>query len=121
MCEPHLDLLALTSRLLKALSAGERPRNVSGMLMDVARDLALWFLWAALRFEWAYIAVELTCAIQKRLALMHRAARSELLSARTVVDVTCRIISKVAAREGAIISLGLVEHRDMWRDTLHLD
>src|ERR1700757_4296769 len=25
------------------------------------------------------------------------------------------------AREGAIISLGLVEHRDMWRDTLLLD
>lgn len=28
-----------------------------------------WFLWAALRFEWADIAVELACAIQKRLAL----------------------------------------------------
>jgi len=121
VCEPHLDLLALTSRLLKALSASERSRNVSGMLMDVARDLALWFLWAALRFEWAYIAVELTCAIQKRLALMHRAARSELLSARAVVDVTCRIISKVAAREGAIISLRFVVHRNMWRDTLLLD
>jgi hypothetical protein len=38
--EPHLDLLALTPRLLKALGAGERPRNVSGMLMDIARDLA---------------------------------------------------------------------------------
>jgi hypothetical protein len=35
-----------------------------------------------------------------------------------VVDVTCRIISKVTAREGAIISLRLVEHGDMWRDTL---
>jgi hypothetical protein len=53
VCEPHLDLLALTSRLLKALGASERPGNVSGMLMDVARDLALWFLWAALRFELA--------------------------------------------------------------------
>jgi hypothetical protein len=52
---------------------------------------------------------------------MHRAARSELLSARAVVDVACRIISKVAGREGAIISLGLVDHRDMWRDTLLLD
>jgi hypothetical protein len=38
--EPHLDLLALTPRLLKALGASERPRNVSGMLMDIARDLA---------------------------------------------------------------------------------
>ena len=38
--EPHLDLLALTSRLLKALGASKRPGDVSGMLMDVARDLA---------------------------------------------------------------------------------
>jgi hypothetical protein len=69
MCKPHLDLLALTSRLLKARGASERPGNVSGMLMNVTRDLALWLLWAALRFERAYIAVELACAIQKRLAL----------------------------------------------------
>jgi len=59
VCEPHLDLLALTSRLLKALGASERPGNVSGMLVDVARDLASWFLWTALRFERANIAVEL--------------------------------------------------------------
>ena len=40
VCEPHLDLLGLTSRLLKALGTSERPGNVSGMLVDVARDLA---------------------------------------------------------------------------------
>src|ERR1700751_3605334 len=57
--EPHLDLLALTSRLLKALNASGRACNVSGMLMDVARDLAPWFLWAAVRFGRADIAVEL--------------------------------------------------------------
>jgi hypothetical protein len=61
--EPHLDLLALMSRLLEALGANERPGNVSGVLMDVARGLARWFLWAALRFEWANIAVEFACAI----------------------------------------------------------
>jgi hypothetical protein len=38
--EPHLDFLALMSRLLKALGASERPGNVSGMLMDIARNLA---------------------------------------------------------------------------------
>ena len=76
MREPHLDLLALMSRLLEALGASERPGNVSGMLMDVARDLTRWFFWTALWFEWAYIAVELAGAIQKRLALMHGAACS---------------------------------------------
>jgi hypothetical protein len=38
--KPHLDLLAFMSRLIKALGAGERPGNVSGMFVDVARDLA---------------------------------------------------------------------------------
>jgi hypothetical protein len=40
VCEPHLDLPALTPRLLEALAASERPGNISGVLMDVARDLA---------------------------------------------------------------------------------
>ena len=85
--EPHLDLLALMSRLLEALGASERPRNVPGMFMDIARDLARWFLWAALWFEWANVAVELACAIQQRLALVHGAARPKSLSAGAVVDV----------------------------------
>jgi hypothetical protein len=40
VCKAHLDLLALTPRLLEALGANERPGNVAGALMDVARDLA---------------------------------------------------------------------------------
>ena len=106
MREPHLDLLALTLRLLKSLGANERPGNISGMLMDIAWDLAGWLLWAALGFEWAYIAVELARTIQQRLALV-RAARSEPLSAWAVVDVVGRIISKVAARECTVIRFDL--------------
>src|SRR3954467_8438598 len=56
VCKPHLDLLALAPRLLEALGASERPGNVSRVFMDVARDLARWILWTALRFEWATIA-----------------------------------------------------------------
>src|SRR6476646_10557573 len=52
---------------------------------------------------------------------MHGATCPKLLSARTVIDVAGRIISKVAARESAIIALRFVEHRDMWRDALLLD
>ena len=121
VCEPHLDLLALTSRRLEALGTSERPGDVPGVLMYVARDLARWFFWTALRFKRAYIAVELARTIQKRLALVHGAARSEPLSARAVVDVAGRIISKVAAREGAVIPLRFVEHGDVWRDALLLD
>src|ERR1700710_2272402 len=89
--------------------------------MDVAWDLARWVFRTALRFERAYVAVELAGAIQKRLALMHGPARPKLLTARAVVDVGGRVISKVAARERAIVSLRLVEHRNMWRDALLLD
>jgi ABC transporter substrate binding protein len=41
-------------------------------LVDVARDLARWIFRTALWLEWAYIAVELACAIHKRLALHAR-------------------------------------------------
>jgi len=40
VCKPHLDLLALTSRLFETLRANERPGDVAGALMDIARDLA---------------------------------------------------------------------------------
>src|SRR5664280_3329486 len=121
MREPHLDLLTLAPRLLEALGASERPGNISRALMNVARDLARRLLWATLRFERTYIAVELAGTIQKRFALVHGAAGPEPLSARAMVDVASRIVPKVAARESAVISLRFVEHRDMWRDTLLLD
>ena len=44
--KPHLELLALTSRLLKIFGASERPGDVPGVFKD-ARDLRE----AALRFE----------------------------------------------------------------------
>jgi hypothetical protein len=97
VCKLHLDLLALTSRRLEAFGASERPGDVARVLMYVARDLTRWFFWTALRFKRACVAVELARTIQKRFALVHGAARSKPLSARTVVDVTGRIISKVAA------------------------
>lgn len=40
MCEPHLNLLALMPRQLEPFGASERPGNISGMLMNIARDLA---------------------------------------------------------------------------------
>jgi hypothetical protein len=36
VCEPHLNLLALAARLLKALSTSERKGDVPGTLVDVA-------------------------------------------------------------------------------------
>ncbi len=55
----------------KASVPAKRTGNVSGVLVDVARDLARWHLRTALRFERAYVAVELAGAIEKRLAIVH--------------------------------------------------
>src|ERR1700688_4123736 len=44
----------------------------------MSRGILRWFLWTALRFERTCIAIELAGAIQKRLALVHGAARPEL-------------------------------------------
>jgi hypothetical protein len=59
VCEPHLDLVALTARLFESFSVGKRTGDVSGVLVDVARDLARWVCRTALWFKRTYIAVEL--------------------------------------------------------------
>jgi hypothetical protein len=103
-----------------SVSASERAtsRACSWMSRGILRD---GFLRAALRFERAYIAVELAGAIQERLALVHCAARSKPLPAGALVNVVCRVISEVPTREGAIVPLRLVEHRNMGRDTFFLN
>src|SRR4051812_28164655 len=52
---------------------------------------------------------------------MHRAARSEQLAAWAVIDIGCRIKAEVGTREGAVLPVGPVKHRDMWCDALLLD
>ena len=87
MCKSHLDLLALTSRCLEALGASERPGNVPGMLMDVARDLARWFFRTALRFEWASIAVELAPGLTPNSIQQKYAHPKDNLDLRSLVVV----------------------------------
>ena len=50
---------------------------------------------AALRFEWTWVAVEFARAIEQRVAVVYCAARSELLSARALVDIRSRVVSEV--------------------------
>ena len=72
------------SKLSVSVSDRAMYRACSWISRGILRD---GFLWAALRFERAYIAVELAGTIQKRLAFVHGAAPPEPLSARAVVDV----------------------------------
>src|SRR5947199_839642 len=52
---------------------------------------------------------------------MHRAARSEQLAAWAVIDIPCRIKAEVGTREGAVLPVRPVKHRDMWCDALLFD
>src|SRR5438270_464658 len=90
--------------------------------MPIAWNLAKRDLRTALRSELATVAVMLPCQIEKCGSAIHECpGRRQGLTRGTVIEVACRLIAKVAAREGAVISLRPVEHRDMRRDTLLLD
>jgi len=90
--------------------------------MDVARDPTKRDLRAAQRFELAAVAIMLPRQIEQRGSIIHqRSGCRQGLTRRAVVDIACRVISEVAAREGAIVSLRFVVHRNMRRDTLLLD
>src|SRR4051795_6556496 len=52
---------------------------------------------------------------------MHRAARCEQLAAWAVIDIRCRIKAEVGTREGAVLPVRLIKHRDMWCDALLFD
>src|SRR6185436_8008332 len=91
------------------------------MLMNVAWDLARGFLRAASRLERASIAVEFARPIKQCRAFMHRAAGSKFFSRRTIVSISLGVVSEIAAREGAILSLRLVDDGDVWGDLLLLD
>src|SRR5205814_8875999 len=88
------------------------------MRMAVARGRARCVLWAGLGLERTYITVARAGTIQKRLAFVHGAARPEPLATRAMINVIGRVISKVAARERAVVPPRLVEHRNVWRDIL---
>src|SRR5918996_1379286 len=121
MREPHLDALTIAPRLLEGVSADERSGDIACMLVNVAWNFSGRLLRTAPGLEGALVAIEFARAIEKRLALMHGAARSELLAARTVVDVVLGVISKVAAREGAVVALRLVKDGNVRCDLLFLD
>jgi hypothetical protein len=66
--EPHLDALALATRLLEGIGASERSGDVTSALIDAARDPTLRCFWTASGFEIALYAVGHTAAIEDRVS-----------------------------------------------------
>jgi len=95
--KPHLDLLALIARFLKLRGAYERPRMITGVLVNVARDYAVLSVWAALRLERTRAAVVGACRIAQHIARDNTARRLQELTHRTNVSVAIFVEFKVAA------------------------
>src|ERR1700746_2522727 len=49
--EPHLDALALATRLLEGIGASERSGDITSALIDATRDPTLRCFWTASGFE----------------------------------------------------------------------
>src|SRR5512143_71388 len=57
MCKQHLNTFAIAARSFECFGLGQGPRNVTSLLVDVARDSAQRRHWAALRLEYAATTV----------------------------------------------------------------
>ena len=57
VCEQHLDALSVATRLLEGFRVSECAGGIASVLVDTARDFALWRLWAAFGLERARATV----------------------------------------------------------------
>src|SRR5678816_998593 len=106
VCEQHLDLFAITARLLECLSLCQRTGNVTRFLVDAARDPANRRLWTASRLERAAPAVEYAREVkQSRFPIVDQpACRRENLTRRTDVNVTLLVEREVFPIECPIVA-----------------
>src|SRR5713101_2823549 len=121
MGEQHLDLLPLPARDDVGLGLGDGTSLVAGGFIDRAWYLASRSIRAAARLQRAGVAVRLASAVAHGVVLRRcgpwRGERSsvflQLLAARADVDVARPVVGEVVTREGPILALGFVEHRDV--------
>src|SRR5215204_4840040 len=110
------------ARSFECFGLGQRPRNVTSLLVDAARHPTERRLWTALRFQRAASAVAHAGHIQKCLPIVDQPARRrEGLAGRTGVQVALLVELEVFPTEGPVLALRLVDHRDVWSDLLVLD
>ena len=96
MCKAHLNLFALVTRFLERRCSIERTRMIAGVLVDVARDYALWSVRAALGLKEAQAAVVGARRIAQHVARENAARRFEELTCWTNVYVAVFVEPKVA-------------------------
>ena len=100
--EQHLDLLSFAPGLLVVRRGMDRPGDVSCVLVDVARDLAMRRLGAASLFKRAWVAVGLLGAIEPCPAIMHAARGSQLFAPGADIKPVLGVPGEVGARQRAV-------------------
>ena len=122
MREAHLDLFAFTTRLLECARCRRRIGPRRGHARECYAELCEPGSWAASGFKWTWSAVGPVAQIQKRRTVIHeRAGRRQGLASWAGIGIRVCRIAKIAAREGTIFPVRLVDDGDMWRDPLLLD
>ena len=77
MGKQHLDALSAATGLLEGLCAGKPTRNIAGLFMNAARDLAGRLLGTASHLVGAHVAVRFSRPIQRLVIIHDLAGRAE--------------------------------------------
>jgi hypothetical protein len=128
MREQHLDLFSTTAGNFKLRCRGKRPRHITGIFVDIARDLPH-RIRAAPRLEMADAAILLAGKIQARSFGGDAGARlcvgspelNKVLAFGTGISFGFSVEREVRARKRAVSSRGLVANRNVRRDLLLFD
>ncbi len=95
MGECHLNLFALAGGALERRRAGQSAHLITGLFIDIARDLAGWRVGTALPLQGTAIAIGLARPVEPRPALMHSAGGPESVPSGADVEVGLCIVAKV--------------------------
>src|SRR6201982_2434346 len=118
MGEQHLDALSITARLLECFGLCHCAGNIAGRLVEAARDSAHRRLRTALRFERAAAAIACPGPVVECLPIAGQfAGRRQNLAGRADISVALFVEREVFAAEGPILSLRLVNERNVRRYT----
>src|SRR4051812_34946699 len=118
MGKQHFDLLPLAARGAIGIRLSDVARHVPCSLEDAAGNFASWLLRAAAWLQGAAVAVIFAGPVDQRSAIVHqRAPATQHLAGRAEVDVALVVVGEVAAGEGVVGALRLVEDGDMRLDS----
>src|SRR5579863_2597661 len=123
MCEQHLNTLPVTTRLRKCFCLSQRTSDVTGLLVDAARDPTSRHFWTASRPEQAATTIEHAREVKQcGLPIVDQPARRrENLACRADVNVAFLVEREVFPIECPIVAVRLVDHRHVRRDLLVVD